>query len=93
MFKNIGGKIKILSVVIFCLQSFIYILAGIILVATAFEMELEVYLILGVLCIIIGPVLAWVSSFVLYGYGELITKTCGIEKILKNANKENITEA
>ena len=32
----------------------------------------------GLLVIIIGPLAAWASSFILYGFGELVDKTCEI---------------
>ena len=35
-------------------------------------------MIYGVITIIVGPLAAWVSSWLLYGFGELIEKTTEI---------------
>ena len=31
-----------------------------------------------------GCILSWISVFLLYGFGELVDKTCSMEDLLKN---------
>ena len=91
MFDNIGGKIKVLAVVVTiigCIVSFVF---GIILFV-----EGEVGM--GFLVIIMGGLLSWVSSFVLYGFGELIESNQNIQKTNKDiylhlkSNNDSTTE-
>lgn len=91
MFDNIGGKIKVLAVVVTiigCIVSFVF---GIILFV-----EGEVGM--GFLVIIMGGLLSWVSSFVLYGFGELIESNQDIQKTNKDiylhlkSNNDSTTE-
>jgi hypothetical protein len=77
MFDNIGGKIKILAQIFVWIGIIASVILGFILCTTDVEW-------LGVICVFIGPLLCWISSMTLYGFGELIEKTCKIEKILSN---------
>lgn len=64
MFNNIGSKIKSLAIVITVL-GFI----------TSFFFGIAVLIysgILGIIIIIAGCIISWVSSFLLYGFGQLI---------------------
>lgn len=67
MFTNIGGKIKKLTVFMMILNIISSIILGIYLI----------YLqgITGVLVLVFGPIFSWISSFILYGFGELIELT------------------
>ena len=57
----------------------------------------EDVMLIGLLVVIFGPVVAWVSSWILYGYGQLIENSDVIaeaykrknEKQVKNVAKEN----
>ena len=72
MYDKIGKKIKILAKILTILgivASFIY---GFILLVAGQTM--------GIIYFLIMPFLIWASSFVLYGFGELIEKVCNIEK-------------
>lgn len=73
MYNDIGGKIKTLARVIFVVTASVAVVMAIVLLSG----EL---ILLGLLTLILGPILAWASSFVLYGFGELIDKTCEIAK-------------
>jgi hypothetical protein len=66
MFDNIGVKIKRLAFIIFIIEAVISILYGLIYIIVFKNMF---YL----LICIIGPFLAWISAFLLYGFGELVT--------------------
>lgn len=75
MYDNIGGKIKVLAKVIFIIEAIAAAITGIALMATD-----EYLLPIGFLVMIAGPIVAWISSWLLYGFGELIEKTCQIER-------------
>ncbi|HBJ18929.1 MAG TPA: hypothetical protein DDY70_04210 [Clostridiales bacterium] len=67
MYENIGGKIKGLAKAGFIISAIASVIAGIVLWVVTEE---------GWCALILfgGPVLAWVSSWLLYGYGEIIDK-------------------
>ena len=66
MYDNIGGKIKGLAKVIFIIEAIGTIIAGIVLLITG---DLALF---GLLILICGPLVAWVSSWILYAFGELV---------------------
>ena len=66
MFDNIGSKIKILAKVISILGVIVSVVSGFALIVfTSLDVE-------GVLLVILGSLISWASSFVLYGFGQLI---------------------
>ena len=74
MYDNIGSKIKGLAKALFIIEAIWTIISGIVLLCiddrnNAF---LAVFLFIG------GPIFAWISSWLLYGFGELIDKVCEI---------------
>ena len=71
MYDNIGGKIKTLAVWTFIVEAVASIITGFILMAE----EDTLYILL---CLV-GPIIAWVSSWLLYAFGELVEKTCDNE--------------
>lgn len=67
MFDNIGEKIKTLAVVTTWVGIIASIVGGfVMLVQGTFE---------GLLVMVFGSLGAWIGSFVLYGFGQLITNT------------------
>lgn len=73
LFGNIGKKVKGLALGVFFVEAIASIITGIILMAE--DDDLIAY---GLLTIVFGPAVAWLSSLVLYAFGELVDKTCGI---------------
>ena len=73
MYENIGKKIKVLAQAIFILESIAAVITGIVLWIDIEE---------GWCAIVLfgGPVVALLSSWLLYGFGELIDKVCDIER-------------
>ncbi len=73
MFENVGRKIKMLAKimcgigiglsVIFAIRMFTY--------DARYSVGVR-YLILGVVYLVIGPLVSWISSLFMYGFGELI---------------------
>lgn len=70
MFANVGSKIKALAS-FFCWGGIIASVIGGIIVITLDEDLVWA----GLAVIIIGSLLSWVSSFVLYGFGELVVNS------------------
>ena len=81
MFNNIGKKFKVLAKVMFWLQAIGAVITGIILLAE--DDELLIY---SLLLILAGPLYAWISSWFLYGFGELIDKAADIEYNTRRGN-------
>lgn len=75
MFERIGSKIKGLASVIAWVGIMASILLGIVLCVS--EMIL-----IGLVVMVIGSLASWIGTFLLYGFGELIEKTCSIEEQL-----------
>ena len=74
MFYNIGGKIKTLAVVVCILGMFASIVIGFLLImgiGEVFGLEKAGFG-SGILFMIVGSLLSWVSTFVLYGFGQLV---------------------
>ena len=72
MYDNIGEKIKSLAKSTFIVEAIAAVIAGLVLLSYG-----EWW---GVLILLCGPIVAWVSSWLLYGFGELIDKICDIEQ-------------
>lgn len=77
MFNNIGEKIKTLAIIITILGIIASVISGIAFIVSSIVDSYDVSrlaagIILGVLTIVVGSLLSWISSFLLYGFGELI---------------------
>lgn len=81
MFNNIGGKIKTLAKVIFIIEIVLAFIAGIAFMATD-----DSLIVVGLLVMVILPIAGWVSSWFLYGFGEIIDKLCEIERNTRGSN-------
>lgn len=94
MFNNIGKKIKTLAKIICWIGIIGGLAAGLALIAlgaagsgitvenngsTAFVSGL-VLIIVGIVLMVVLPLLAWVSSFTLYGFGEMVESTSEIRQ-------------
>ena len=75
MYDNISGKIKGLAKGIFIFLSVVSVIVGLTLMCISEDLILY-----GLLCAVLGSLFSWVSSWVLYGFGELIEKVSAIEK-------------
>lgn len=86
MYNNIGGKIKDLAKGTFIVESIISVIMSFVMMIDTEGLSL--------LLIIVGPIIAWVSSWLLYGFGEIIDKLCEISEILNPAetNIEKTTD-
>ena len=84
MYNKIGKKIKGVASAICWIQIVIYAITGIILMISSVIQSSVNLMLSGFLVIVIGCLMAWLSSICLYGFGELIDKVCNIEKALNN---------
>ena len=76
MFNNIGEKIKGLAVVACWIGIIACAIVGISFVTLIKNDGRWV----GVIIIVVGSLLSWIGSFVLYGFGELICRTSAIDE-------------
>ncbi len=107
LYENIGGKIKNWAKWIFIVEVIGAIITGIILLSEA-KYD-EIFILYGLLTIICGPIVAYVGSWILYAFGELVEKTCdneyntrqickqltekGTNNIIFAKSKENVEKA
>ena len=89
MYDNIGGKIKGLAKVGFAVMALGSFIAGIAVLSNGSKSNET----LGVLLMLLGPVVSWISSWMLYGFGEIIDKLCAIEKNTRTPSTKSETEA
>jgi len=88
MFKDIGKQIKTLTKIIFWVETVGFLLTGV-----SFFINGGLYgIFLGLGFFLIGPIVAWVSNMLLYGFGELIDKTTSIERKLNEEPRNLIQE-
>ncbi len=81
MFNNIGGKIKGLATFICWLGIIGSVLGGIALVMILGD---EMSIVVGIIVAIVGSLLSWIGSFLLYGFGQLIYNSDIIVKNIRN---------
>ena len=70
LYENIGGKIKSLAKWIFILEAIGAIVTGLILMCDGGHDEMFI----GLSILLCGPIVAWVGSWILYAFGELVEK-------------------
>lgn len=75
MYDNIGGKIKGLAATVATIASIGAVIMGIITMVPGGRM-----IVIGLLIMIIGMLIAWISSWLLYGFGQIIDTLDRIEK-------------
>ena len=75
LYANIGRKIKSLAKWSFIIDAIILFVFGIVFMTLD-----EEFIFVGMLIAICGPIIAFVSSWILYAFGELVDKTTENEK-------------
>ena len=92
MFSNIGGKIKGLAVAICVLGIIASVISGIYLISLH-----ESFILSGIITIVVGVLVSWLSVFTLYGFGELIENSQltyeTTYKIYKELHKKDAAKA
>jgi hypothetical protein len=85
MFENIGDKIKGIALVEFVVGVVFALALGIIIMLLG-----EIFILIGFLFIFLFSFLAYISSAMIYGFGELIEKSRRIEyRLERNAQNPN----
>ncbi len=74
MYDNIGNKIKILAKVFFVLGAIASVIGAIYLFFEA------AHILLCLAIAIVGSLFSWISTWLLYGFGEIIDKLSDIEE-------------
>lgn len=93
-YTDIGKKIKGWAKTIFIVEAIMFVIGAIIMLFTA---EDGWVFFAAIMTAIVGPIIAWVSSWILYAFGELVDKTVANERntqnilklLLENNTKEN----
>ena len=92
LFDNIGGKIKKLVVIIFAIMVVCFLCVGIALCTSSRGGTLP-----GVLVMICGPIISWISSWLLYAFGDLVENisdnaenTREILELLRNNSQNSV---
>ncbi len=80
MFYNIGEKIQGLATFIATIGIIISIIAGV-----GFLAQGGAGVIIGLIIAVVGSLASWIGSFLLYGFGELISNT---QQIIENTRPE-----
>ena len=78
MYDNIGNKIKILAKVTFVLGAIASVIGAICLFFN------DAHILLCIITAVACSLFSWISTWLLYGFGEIIDKLCDIEKNTKN---------
>ena len=82
MFKNIGKKIKLLAKILCWLQIIAYM-------ATAVFFMVMDQILLGFVILVVGFLVAWIGSFLLYGFGELVDNSTIQTKMMLKWERQN----
>lgn len=86
MFENIGRKIKGLTKII----CWVGIIASIVAAIAMMSMGEDVLLVIGIIMLVVGPIMSWVSSFIMYGFGELVDRATSVEQILSGGQPMSV---
>ena len=77
MFNNIGHKIQVLAKVLCWIGIICWVITGLALMAGSSSMTYRLNVV-GILTIIVGVLVSWIGSFLLYGFGQLVEDTHAI---------------
>ena len=84
LYQNIGEKIKRWAIVIFIVEAIASVIGAIVIMVSAEDYWI---LIVGLLALFLGPLVAWVSSWLVYGFGELLDTCSIVEYYARNSNE------
>lgn len=85
LYSNIGSKIKNWAKWVFIVEAIASVIGAICMMASA---EDSWMLVVGMIVLVVGPLIAWVSSWLLYGFGEIIVKLTAIERNTRSTNAD-----
>ena len=79
-FSDIGKKLKGFALFQTILGIILSIIFGTVSIVMAIDHKEQIYLSAGILIIFFGIIISILGSWLLYGFGELVDKTCDISK-------------
>lgn len=92
MFKNIGKKIKKLAQFVCWIGIVCCVITGIVLLILSTK-NFRVFFIPGLLVLILGPVIMWIGSWVLYSWGDTVDNVQALkEKLCGKNTTDNSTK-
>lgn len=91
MFNNIGHKIQVLAKVLCWIGIICWVITGLVLMAGGSSMTYRLNgefvransgagVVAGIMTIIVGVLVSWIGSFLLYGFGQLVEDTHAIRE-------------
>lgn len=93
MFDNIGGKIKEFATFLTIAGIIASVISGIAIISNSYAIGYGpiqgIGILIGFLVIILGSIISWVSSLVLYGFGQLVKSVQNIERELTGITDES----
>ena len=92
MFYNIGKKIKSLASILFWGGIIAHVIAAIIMIGIGVDDHEDELIVFGVILLFVGPLMSWINSFFIYGFGELIDKTCDIERNTRGGEIKSVAQ-
>lgn len=87
LYSDIGGKLKNWAKWIFIIEAISAIIGGLCML---FSDEDELFF-GGLIVMFLGPIVAWISTWILYAFGEMVDKICENEKNTRE-NEKNTRE-
>ena len=84
MYENVGKKIKTLAIIVFAIDFLAGVIAGIALLSEGRDR----YTVWGIVLLLGGPLIGYIFSLLIYGFGELICKSVEIENNTRGEEKE-----
>ena len=91
MFNNIGRKIKIYAEVVSWIGIIICIIFGVILIISGVNESIGL-IFSGLLIALVGSLFCWISSFFLYGFGQLVENSDILVETLAPNFKEDVKD-
>lgn len=89
MFRNIGGKLRVLAIVIFCIGAVTGVLFSVDFIAMSGNSRgLNFDALYSALFVLITVLIAWAGSFALYALGEMAENSAAQTKLLKELAEE-----
>ena len=79
-YTDIGKKIKGWAKTVFIVEAIVCVVGAIIMLFTAEDGGM---IFAAIMTAVVGPIIAWVSSWILYAFGELVDKTAANEKHMR----------
>lgn len=93
LYTNIGKKIKTCAKWIFLIEAILAVLVGIVIFSIGLLFSFQFKLIvIGIIVAVLGPVGAWLSTWILYAFGDLVEQTCDNQNNTRQILKTLIEE-